>query len=123
MAKSKKKYIHRPVKTYMNCKFEILAGLLPENAKISTVLTNLGIMVDILGPMKEDESRASAYEVLNTLECMVHTAFFKAHEFKEYEIVEVTPFQFAVFQFRGLYEEREGEYAAYYEYDTTSVVI
>lgn len=88
-----------------------------ETAKFCVMITNLGTLIKEQGfrPAEHNDNHTSAYDMVDSLETDVRTDFFVGQKLLWQVNLEQNG-QMVSFTFKGLYEEAENHFVAYYEY-------
>lgn len=108
---------HQIITAYQKTVHQYLGKDIDIMAHFTIFTTNLGIVLQAIGPRKiDDEEQNSVYEVLNELENVARNSFL-CHNFDDVEFIKVKDGFYAVFYFKGLRKLEDGTYAAYYEFE------
>lgn len=108
---------YKPIEGYQKTVNVFLHKDIDIDAHFTIFTTNLGIVLQAIGPRKiDDVDQNSVYEVLNELETVARNSFV-CRNFDDVELIKVKDGFYAVFYFKGLRKLEDGTYAAYYEFE------
>lgn len=108
---------HQIIHAYQKTVHQYLGKDIDIKAHFTIFTTNLGIVLQAIGPRKiDDEEQNSVYEVLNELESTARNSFL-CRNFDDVELIKVKDGFYAVFYFKGLRKLEDGTYVAYYEFE------